>query len=85
MRTGWQWKHGSFESDLYATQDEVLYWAERASTGGADDDIAIREVTFGEWQAVDHRGLVSEQKPAKELLAEMRAERDARIRDGGKG
>lgn len=76
MRIGWQWKHGSFESDIYPTKEDALFWAIRATTGADDDDIAVREI--GEWQPVNYRGLVSEKKPARELLSEMREERVVR-------
>lgn len=78
MRTGWQWKHGAFESEVYPTKEGALFWAVRATTGGSDDDIAVREVVLGEWQAVDYRGLVSEQQMSAGLL-----ERDAAIARAG--
>lgn len=48
----WQWKNGSFLSDLHETEEEALYWAERATTGGSDDDIAVRSLYAAPWREV---------------------------------
>lgn len=49
----WQWKHGPhYLSDLYTEESQALYWAERATTGGSDDDIAVRRVVANDWREV---------------------------------
>ena len=50
MTEHWQWKHGNYISDPYATESAALYWADRATTGAHDDGIAVRKITAGPWR-----------------------------------
>jgi hypothetical protein len=54
--TLWQWKHEAYVSDLLDTEEQAMKDAGRASTGGGDEDIAVRRLSAGPWVPVDFNG-----------------------------
>lgn len=59
--TKYQWKHGAYESDLYDTEEQALFWAQRATTGADDDGIAVRPVHLGQWRALNYKGYIEQE------------------------